>query len=157
MKRNLALALMALAMIALVTRLCGTTRTTGSPFSISHVKLGMTVEEVRAILGPDPLKNGALYHSSLKSEGSVDVYFDQHGKVTEVRGAHLELGTTDYTPRVEPGSTFPQLPSGLLTILGGPPFPNGRSRDFADNRYYPQYNLIVQNGCMGWYFFLRQL
>lgn len=157
MKRNLILFLVATALIALGIRVSGVGRPVGSPFSISGVRLGMTVKEVQAILGPEKVEDGYLYHNSDGWEGDVRVFFDKYGKVSEVNGSRLELGDMDYTPTFESVSRAEGLPSWLIDVLGGPPFPNGRSRDFADNQFYPQYNLIVQQGCTGWYFFLRRL
>lgn len=128
---------------------------TGSPFSVSHIKLGMTQDEVLAILGPGEIEHGFLYREAQEYGDEVFVYFDSEARVREVRGLYLELGEVEYITK-ESLHSFGPLPRELTAMLGEAAWEEGESGDFVHEWHYPEFNLVVEFGCGGWCFVLRQ-
>ena len=115
----------------------------------------MTVKEVQAILGPDEVEDGHLRHESKEWMGDVEVQFDGEGRAIWISGGHLELNGLDLKPKMSPEGSEIRCPQ-FDSLLKEADWKEGQRGDFTHEWYYPKYNLILQRGCGGWSFFLRQ-
>ena len=81
----------------------------------------------------------------------VEVRMNDGGQVIGVSGTRLELGEVDYTPEKPHGELSPDL----VTFLGGEGWKLAR-RDFSHDWNDEEFQLTIQFGCTGWYFFLGE-
>ena len=150
MKRVL-LVCTALAVCALLSRYARNEGLPSSPFSVGGIRLGMTRTELIRQLGV-PLEGSST--RALYAGKREDLYarFDSKGRLVGVEGDSLEMDGIVCSP-TEP---YGELPERLLSFLGPPSSNDGDKHSFVHDYNYERYELTIQMGCGGWYFYLGE-